>query len=191
MLDSLYISKSRIRRDLLALFYTNPRQKYYLRELSRLLECSVGSLRRELLKFQADGLFLTERRGNLVFYSLNTGHPLYGEMKGIVAKTVGVVGSLKQALRSVPRIQTAFIYGSFASNRENPTGDIDVFIIGDVSLMDLSKALRGVQKRLMREVNPTLYARDEYLKRKAEGGEFIKEILVKPKIMLIGTESDL
>lgn len=191
MIESLYISKSRIRRELLALFYTNPGQTYYLRELGRLLECSVGSLRRELLKFQEDGLFLTERRGNLVFYSLNTSHPLYGEMKGIVAKTVGVVGSLKQALKSVPRVQVAFIYGSFASNRENPTSDIDVFILGDASLMKLSKVLRGVQKRLMREINPTLYARDEYLKRKAEGGGFIKKILTKPKIMLIGTMDDL
>jgi len=191
VIESLYISKSRIRRELLALFYTNPGQTYYLRELGRLLECSVGSLRRELLKFQEDGLFLTERRGNLVFYSLNTSHPLYGEMKGIVAKTVGVVGSLKQALKSVPRVQVAFIYGSFASNRENPISDIDVFIIGDASLMELSKVLRGIQKRLMREINPTLYARDEYLKRKAEGGGFIKEILTKPKIMLIGTMDDL
>ena len=191
MIESLYISKSRIRRELLALFYTNPGQTYYLRELGRLLECSVGSLRRELLKFQEDGLFLTERRGNLVFYSLNTSHPLYGEMKGIVAKTVGVVSSLKQALKSVPRVQVAFIYGSFASNRENPISDIDVFIIGDASLMELSKVLRGIQKRLMREINPTLYARDEYLKRKAEGGGFIKEILTKPKIMLIGTMDDL
>jgi predicted nucleotidyltransferase len=191
MIESLYISKSRIRRGLLALFYTNPSRTYYLRELSRLLECSVGSLRRELLKFQEDGLFLTERRGNLVFYSLNTGHPLYGEMKGIVAKTVGVVGSLRQALKSVVCVQVAFIYGSFASNRENPTSDIDVFIIGDASLIELSKVLRSIQKRLMREINPTLYARDEYLKRKAEGGGFIEDILTKPKIMLIGNMDDL
>ncbi len=142
---------------MLALFYTNPGRTYYLRELSRLLECSVGSLRRELLKFQKDGLFLTERKGNLVFYSLNMGHPLYKEMRG----------------------------------RENPTSDIDVFIIGDASLMELSKVLRSVQKRLMREINPTLYARDEYLKRKAEGGGFIEDILTKPKIMLIGNGDDL
>jgi hypothetical protein len=57
--------------------------------------------------------------------------------------------------------------------------------------MELSKVLRGVQKRLMREINPTLYARDEYLKRKAEGGGFIEDILTKPKIMLIGTMNDL
>jgi predicted nucleotidyltransferase len=191
MIESLYISKSRIRRELLALFYTNPGRTYYLRELSRLLECSAGSLRRELLKFQKDGLFLTERKGNLVFYSLNMGHPLYKEMRGIVAKTVGVVGSLKQALKSVLCVQAAFIYGSFASNRENPTSDIDVFIIGDASLMELSKVLRSVQKRLMREINPTLYARDEYLKRKAERGGFIEDILTKPKIMLVGNTDDL
>jgi 2-polyprenyl-3-methyl-5-hydroxy-6-metoxy-1,4-benzoquinol methylase len=63
MLETLYITKSKIRRDLLALFFTNPLQKYYLRELERLTGHSAGSIRRELLKFQKDGLFLTQKVG--------------------------------------------------------------------------------------------------------------------------------
>ena len=58
MLEALYITKSKIRQALLALFFTNPSQKYYLRELQRMLGYSAGSIRRELLKFQKDNLRL-------------------------------------------------------------------------------------------------------------------------------------
>lgn len=57
MLESLYITKSKIRQDLLTLFFTNPSQRYYLRELQRILGYSAGSMRREPLKFQKDNLF--------------------------------------------------------------------------------------------------------------------------------------
>ena len=61
MLESLYITKSKIRHDLLALFFTNPSQKYYLRELQRMLGYSAGSIRRELLRFQSDNLFSIQK----------------------------------------------------------------------------------------------------------------------------------
>ncbi len=191
MIESLYISKSRIRRELLSLFFTNPSKSFYLRELSRLLNCSAGSLQRELLRFKRDGLFLSERRGNLVFYSLNSAHPLHQEMKGIVTKTVGVVGSLAKLFRSMPQVQTAFIYGSFASDRENPASDIDVFVIGDIAWEELARPLRTIQQKLLRDVHPTLYSHKEYLDNKTAGSGFISDLLARPKIMLIGTEDDL
>jgi len=191
MLVSLYLLKSRIRRDLLALFFTNPQKSYYLRELSRLLKCSAGSLRRELLKLEQDGLFETRKEGNLLYYSLNTRYPLYKEIRGIVAKTVGVEARLRLALSGAAGIKTAFIYGSFAARREKTTSDIDVFIIGDASLKDLSAPLRQAEKALAREINVTLYSEDEYLRRKEEKAEFLKEVLKAPKIILLGTEYDL
>jgi hypothetical protein len=54
MLQALYISKSKIRENLLVLYFTNPKKKYYLRELERLLNFSAGSIRRELLKFESE-----------------------------------------------------------------------------------------------------------------------------------------
>jgi len=105
MLETLYISKSKIRRDLLALFFTNPYQKYYLRELERILGYSAGSIRRELLKFQKDDLFKTEKAGNMLYYQLNTKHPLYRELKSIVAKTVGLEARIRIALSSIISIR--------------------------------------------------------------------------------------
>jgi predicted nucleotidyltransferase len=191
MLSSFNIAKSKIRQSLLALFFTNPDQRYYLRELQRLLGYSAGSIRRELLRFQKDNLFDTIKAGNLLYYHINKTHPLFNELKNIVAKTVGVEGSLKNTLLSIRDIKSAFIYGSFASGKEKSASDIDLMIIGDPKISILNEYLSRLEKKLRREINPTIYSADEYkLKKKAKAG-FILEILKNPKIMLIGKEDDL
>ena len=186
MMESLYIAKSKIRQDLLALFFTNPSEKYYLREIQRILGYSAGSIRRELLKFQRDNLFSTQREGNLLYYALNTEHPLFKELRAIVAKTVGIEGSLRNAMSSVEGIKMAFIYGSFASKREKGTSDIDLMIIGNPDTSQLNEKIATLEKKLKREINPTIYALAEYkAKRKAKSG-FIMDLLKNPKIMVIG-----
>jgi len=191
MMESLYIAKSKIRQDLLALFFTNPSKRYYLREIQRILGYSAGSIRRELLKFQRDNLFNTQREGNLLYYALNTKHPLFKELKAIVAKTVGIEGSLRNALSSVQRIKIAFIYGSFAAKREKGTSDIDLMIIGNPDTSQLNEKIATLEKKLEREINPTIYALAEYkAKKKAKSG-FIMDLLKNPKIMVIGKEDGL
>jgi predicted nucleotidyltransferase len=191
MMESLYIARSKIRQDLLALFFTNPSKKYYLREIQRILGYSAGSIRRELLKFQRDNLFNIQREGNLVYYALNTEHPLFKELKAIVAKTVGIEGSLRNALASVEKIKMAFIYGSFGAKREKDTSDIDLMIIGNPDTSQLNEKIATLEKKLRREINPTIYALAEYkAKKKAKSG-FIMDLLKNPKIMVIGKEDDL
>jgi len=191
MLMSLYITKSRIRQDLLVLYFTNPTQKYYLRELQRILGYSAGSIRRELLRFQKDSLFDTQKVGNLLYYSLNTKHPLFKELKSIVAKTVGIEGSLRNSLLTIKRIKFAFIYGSFAAKREKGTSDIDLMIIGDPDTSILNEKITELEKKLKRDINPTVYALKEYRVRKRSKSGFITDLLRNPKIMLIGDENDL
>jgi predicted nucleotidyltransferase len=191
MMESLYIAKSKIRQDLLALFFTNPSKKYYLREIQRILGYSAGSIRRELLKFQGDNLFNTQREGNLLYYALNVEHPLFKELKAIVAKTVGIEGSFRNALSSVEGIKVAFIYGSFAAKREKGTSDIDLMIIGNPDTSQLNEKIATLEKKLGREINSTIYALAEYIgKKKAKSG-FIMDLLKNPKIMVIGREDDL
>jgi predicted nucleotidyltransferase len=191
VLDSLYITKSRIRRELLALFFTNPSETYYLRQLERMLGYSAASIRRELLKFLEDGLLNTNRVANTVQYSLNTQHPLHDELKSIISKTVGVEGSLRGTLSSVEGIKIAFVYGSFARHREKPTSDIDLMVIGRPDISALNKAIQGLETRLSREINHTVYSPDEYRSRKRGKSAFIEDLLKSPKIILVGSEDDL
>ena len=191
MLETLFITKSRIRQDLLTLFFTNPSKRYYLRELQRMLGYSAGSIRRELLRFQKDNLFTTQKVGNLLYYRLNTTHPLFKELKSIISKTVGVEGSLRKALSSVKKIKTAFIYGSFASKKQKADSDIDLMIIGNPDVSTLNEKISRLEKKLEREITITTYSRDEYkTKRKMKSG-FILDLLKNPKILLVGSEDDL
>ena len=190
-MEVLNITKSKVRQDLLALYFTNVGQKYYLRELERLLGYSAGNIRRELLRLQKDHLFNAQRTGNLLFYSLNQGHPLFEELKSIVSKTIGVEASLKAALSSIENITAAFIFGSFASKNEKETSDIDVMIIGKPNMPLLNEKIRELEKRLKREINLTVYPRREYQAKKKTKSGFILDLLKKPKIMLIGREDGL
>jgi predicted nucleotidyltransferase len=191
MLSSLYITKSKIRQDLLALFFTNPSQGFYLRQLQRILGYSAGSIRRELLKFQKDDLFETKRIGNLLYYSLNKTHPLFNEIKGIVSKTVGVEGRLKNTLLQISRIKSAFIYGSFAAKKEKATSDIDLMLIGNPDTSILNEKIAALERRLKREINLTIYLPSEYKAKKRAKRGFVMDLLKNPKIMLIGEENDL
>jgi predicted nucleotidyltransferase len=191
MFESLYLSKSKIRRDLLALFFSNPSEKYYLRQLQRILGYSAGSIRRELLKFKQDDLFTTEKVGNLIFYSLNTNHPLFEELKSIVFKTVGIEGAIKKMLRQFEKIECAFIYGSYAARNESASSDVDVMIIGNPDTSTLNEKIAELEEKLNRQINITLYSLSEYKRRKKSKLGFIMELLRNPKIMLIGKESDL
>lgn len=191
MFELLSLTKSRIRQNLLALFFTNPSQRYYLRELQRLLGYSAGNIRRELLKFQHDDLLTTQRVGNLLYYAVNTTHPLFKELKSIVTKTVGVEGVLKTVLSAVDGIAIAFIYGSFAAKKEKGSSDIDLMIIGTPATSTLHAKLATIERKLQREINPTIYSMNEYRAKKRAKRGFITELLRRPRIMLKGSEDDL
>ena len=191
MRGSLYLLRSKTRRDLLALFFTNPSERFYLRELERMLGYSAGSIRRELLRFQEDDLLRTEKVGNLLYYSLNHEHPLFAEIRSIVAKTVGVEGALREELSSVGDIKIAFVYGSFAAKRENAASDIDLMVIGNPNMSALNEAVAGLEDHLRREINMTVYSAKEFKDRKRARSGFVLDLLKNPRIMVIGAEDEL
>ena len=191
MSEPFGLTKSKLRRDLLRLYFTNPDKEYYLRELERMIDFSVGNIRRELLRLESKGLFTFRRQGNMVYYSLNKKHPLFKPFKALVYRTIGVEGELRSVLRRVRGIKLAFVYGSFARGSERISSDIDLFIIGSVDEGKLIEAIGKTETTLKREINYSLYTREDFEKKKEEKDYFVKELIREPKVFLIGDESDL
>jgi len=190
-MEILEITKSKIRKAILNLYFTNPERKFYLRELERILNFPVGTIRRELVKLEKLGLFQSEKKGNLKFYFLNTSYPLFQEIKNIINKTSGIPFLLKDILKDLKNIKIAFIYGSFAKGEEKNTSDIDLFIIGNTNETRLIRNLNSVEKKIQREINYTIYSKKSFQRKKEEKDPFILEVIKSPKIVLIGDENEL
>lgn len=189
--DFLGLSKSKARRALVALFFTNPDREYFPRQLERLSGIFVGNLQKELVKMETADLLRSRRLGKLKLYKLNTGHPLYPELKSVVAKTVGIEGMIRADLSTLKGIKTSCIYGSFARGKEQAVSDIDLLILGDVEERPLIQAVKRLEDKLQREINYTLYSPAEWKKRKAAGDPFITEVLKRPVITLLGEPDDI
>lgn len=179
----LYLTKSRARGDLLALFFLNPKESYYLREMERRLGHSAGTLARELTRFSQEGLLLREARGKEVFYHLNRSHPLYAEIKGIVEKTRGISVRLAEGLQSIKAIQQAYIYGSFAKNTPAADSDIDLLLVGKET-PSCRKLLKNLETRFGRTINVTTYTPEEFESKRRDKSEFLFEVMRGPLIQL-------
>ncbi len=190
-MDIANIFKSKTRRAVFQLYFTNPESEYYLRELERLLGLPVSMIRKELVHLEEVGVFVSKKKGNLTYFSLNKSYPLFDELKSIVFKTIGIKGLLKKALDKIKGIKAAFIYGSFAKNEERAASDIDLLIIGEPDDDKLLREIDKLEKALRREINYTLYTYNEFKKKKKEKDSFILDLLENRKIFLVGDEDVL
>ncbi len=102
-----------------------------------------------------------------------------------------MIDILRTALVEKPGIRHAFVFGSAASGGEKPASDIDLMIIGSVSLRQLSKWFSGVAVHLGREINPHILTPLEFARRRQEGDHFVTSVLSAPKLFVIGTEMSL
>ncbi len=181
-----YLVSSKLRRRLLTHYFTHPEEKYYVREMAVLLGLDPGNLSKEFRRLAQDGLFQEERKGKIKFYRLNTGHPLYKELKQIIFKTEGVEGRLKALVNEFPEIERAFIYGSYAKGKERAASDIDLVIVGTPERKRLTSRIRELEDELQREINFNVYPPSEFEKKSEEKGSFLAQVVTGKKIPLKG-----
>ncbi|MBI5547630.1 MAG: toxin-antitoxin system toxin subunit [Deltaproteobacteria bacterium] len=181
---------SRVKAELLRLLFDVEGRELHLRELARRANLSEATLRQELKRLT--GLYRVERRqdGNRTYYRANRQHPLYPELRGLVLKTTGLADVLREAL-GVEGIGVAFVFGSLASGAEQPESDVDLMVIGTLTLRQLASRLSGISERLGRELNPYALTPQEYAARRLDGEHFLTSVLAAPKLFVIGDEDEL
>lgn len=181
------LATSSLRRRLLAYYFSNPEQRLYLRELARLIKADPGNLSKELKRLEQEGVFLSEKRGNQRHYFLNRGYRLYGELKSIVAKTIGVEGALTDFFRGLPGIRRVFIYGSFAKGQEHPASDVDVCLIvrkPPFTEKPLLEGIKELEDELGREVSYAYFTEREWDAKRRENDTFVRGVLRGKRIEL-------
>ncbi|MBU9617152.1 nucleotidyltransferase domain-containing protein [Burkholderia multivorans] len=180
------------RRRVLGLLLLRPDEALHVREIARMTDTAPGTLHKELSKLAEAGILSRERQGNQVLYRANRGCAIYEELAAIMRKTSGIGDVLTDALRPCAgQIDVAFIFGSVARGQETADSDVDVMVIGTVGFANVVRLLYDVQATLRRDINPKVLSRDEFRQGVDGRDAFLRDVLGKPKIFLIGTEDDL
>jgi len=165
----------------------HPETEYYGRELSNMLGASPRSVHLELKNLKSIDLLQRRISGKQHYYSVNTLHPLYRDLQNIFRKTVGLKDVVAEALRPyTASIAYAFIYGSFASGNFTAESDVDLIIIGDTRSRKLSSVLMKAGESLEREINCSVFSRNEFIGRLQKHDHFISRILEEPVLFLVG-----
>ncbi|MEA1988764.1 MAG: nucleotidyltransferase domain-containing protein [Pseudomonadota bacterium] len=179
-------------QNVLGLLYAQPEKSFYTNEILRLTGMGVATIKRELDRMVAAGILSMTRIGNQHHYQANPECPIYHELSGIVKKTFGVADVINLALSPLAgHIVWAFIFGSVASGKETSASDIDLMIIGDIGFSEVVRVLYPVQETLGREVNPKIYRKEEWNLMLNNKDAFIKELLSKPRIDVVGDANEL
>lgn len=181
---------SRVKAEMFRLLFGAVPRELHVREIERQSGLADATVRQELKRLSGLGVVKARQDGNRMYYHANTRHPLYPDIRNLVLKTDGLVEVLRTALDS-PDIQLAFVFGSVAAGTETAESDIDLMVIGTVSLRRLSKLLSGLATRIGREINPHVFTVEEFAQRRQARDHFLSTVLVAPKLFVIGNEDEL
>jgi len=148
-----------------------------------------GAVQRELERLLNGGLVTVRMQGTQKHYQANPESPVFDELRGIIQKTVGLAGPIREALESMAKdIHLALIFGSIARRTDTSSSDIDLLIVADeIRLEDVYKVLMPVEEVLVRRISTKLYTPAEFKDRVDQENAFVQRVLAGPVIELIGT----
>jgi DNA-binding transcriptional ArsR family regulator len=181
---------SRVKAEIFRLLFGVAPRELHVREIERQSGLADATVRQELRRLSRLGIVESRRDGNRAYYRANIRHPLYPDIRGLTLKTNGLAGVLRESLDH-PGIRLAFVFGSVAAGAEKAESDVDLMVIGAVSLRQLSKLLSGVSAKVGREINPHVFTAEEFVRRKKARDHFVSTVSGAPKLFVIGSEDEL
>jgi predicted transcriptional regulator len=130
-------------------------------EIARRTGVSQPTVSRELRRLADAGWINLRRFGTVKIAEPITTLPVYVPMRQLVASTVGVLPLLRDAFVCDDRIDEAWIFGWWAARfRGEPGGfphDVDVAIVGNISLPDAYRALGEIQEETNMTISIRIY----------------------------------
>jgi DNA-binding transcriptional ArsR family regulator len=182
----LPILRSGFQGELLAWLFLHPEGEFSLTELARRFGVSRATVMREADHFVSAGLVASRRQGNLRFIRARTDSVVAGPLAELLAVTYGPVAVLGELLASVPGVDEAFVYGSWAARYRGEGGDVprdvDVLVVGAADDDDLYEAARAAERRLGREVSIRRVSAQAW--RESASDPFLMSVRSRPLVRL-------
>ena len=100
-------------------------------------------------------------------------------------KTVGLGDVLRSAL-GTSHIDAAVVFGSIAAGTARAGSDIDLLVVGSVTLREVVRRLEKAQETLGREITPVVWSATEFERRRAGRDPFLARVKSSPLLPIIG-----
>lgn len=184
MIDKLFGSKTRVK--LLHLFMNHPGQSFYVREITRLIEEQINSVRRELSNMLEVGVITSDTSDNKLYYQVNQRYEFYTALRAIFAgepvsaeapgpvNADGVNEQYVAIINEIPALRLALFAGVLVKGSISP---IDVLLVGNLPAAKVKAAIAMIEKLEGREINYTVLPYDEFYYRLSVRDKFITEVL--------------
>ena len=180
--DSTPVEKlfgSKTRAKLLKLFFENPEKSFYVREMTRVIDEQINSVRRELLNLESIGIIKNETFDNKVYYSANNKHPFARPLTDIFSKKINSARDkdVKESTwEKYCRPVKHYLKGLVVINRLPGQDGIDLLIIGNDKTKKLTRWAEVIEKKQGKPINYVIMSADDFTYRKNVRDRFIGEI---------------
>lgn len=189
MLEDIVISRVRVK--ILTLFLSHPGVMYHVRDIVRKVDEEINAVRRELAHMEKAGMVSKEQRANRLFYLFRKDYPLYFELMELICKTTGIGADILRLKAKLGKIKYAMVSGRYIRGLSKKSqSDVDLVVVGNVVLPELSQIIKAEETRHEKEINYTVMTEEEYEFRKSRRDPFVISMLTGSRIMVIGDEED-
>lgn len=194
MIDALFSSKTRVK--LLHLFLNNPGKSFYVREITRLIDEQINSVRRELANMLEVGIITSDTADNKLYYGVNQRYEYYLPFRAIFADEKmepstdqrHPEATWQHLLENLTGLRLAILSGVLV---KGSTSSVDILLVGNLSPVKVKNALKQIEKFEARELNYSVLSYDEFYYRLSVRDRFITEILNGKHAILVDTDKVL
>lgn len=179
MIDALFGSKTRVK--LLHLFLNNPGNSFYVREITRLIDEQINSVRRELSNMLNVGIITSDTADNKLYYEVNQRYEHYVPLRAIfadqptkTAKSVKAADDWQPIIGGLQGVRVAIAAGVLV---RGSASKVDLLIVGSVATTKLKSAIKSIERLEGRELSYSTMPYDEFYYRLSVRDKFITEIL--------------
>jgi len=176
MLKEIFSSNTRVK--LLNTFLLNPDEEYFIRELTRMLDEQINSVRRELDNLKKVGLLKARSKNRKKYYHVNKGFVIYNELRSICLKASSFDTTMIKKIKKLGAFDLIVLSGVFLGDEE--TKSVDLLLVGDADKISLEKFLK-TELKFGRDVKYALMNKEDFLYRFNFKDKFIKEMLTEER----------
>jgi len=198
VIDALFGSKTRVK--LLHLFLNHPGQSFYVREITRVIDEQINSVRRELANMLEVGVITSDSADNKLYYQVNQRYEYYLALRAIFANEkldakkqtsaedkpneqyVEVLKDISSSLR------LAVVAGVLVRGSSSP---LDILLVGSVPAQKVKNAMQMIEKLEGRELNYSVLSYDEFYYRLSIRDKFIMQVINGKHSVIIDKDNTL